>query len=626
MRKIIIIAHLSFIFAVIPTIEAIAKTTYFYRHIAGGGYGGSDQPPVGELSLRIDGKHPFTVGEAWSITPTLIGGDAAKFSFSMPIKPAWLSINAKTGEVSGIPSSVGQHGDAVIVATDGVKTAEVRLAVDVGSPIEVQKVADIMQFPDGTIERKIEVSGGDGDYSFKWDENHPTKSPEWLHLASKTGVLSGIAEEGEWDLSVEVSDQAGRKDTVPVKIDVVKGTNWFTHINGGMEARQISIGPNGGVFISGTAQGKAFMGRLDDEGTLEWLRTIQGTSSGAGYGMVATNGSIYMSGTTNDGGNGQNILVSKFSQYGNREWIRAVGGSGSQEGSSIAVGGDGSVVVAGSGFSISKLSSGGSLLWAKNFEWRGSEASAVAVDGSGNIYVAGVSWVVGYGSGDVVLAKLDPNGNAIWVRSFGGPENEYVRGLTIGSDGGIYVAGVTGNSPKFMVAKYSSAGVPQWFRRIGSGTSQDIAHDIVTTSDGSIYLAGESSVGMYGDHEAVFVQMNNGGNIVRARSFGNNRTDRAYGIAANSRGSVYLSGISQTPGDASSRALISRFSGPIPKTEGPLPADVLYKDVAYQNDVINFSADEQNWQTYDLPWTSTSIDGLPIGDGSGLTFKSYSFE
>lgn len=624
MRNILYAVPITVLSSLISVFAVEAKTTFLYRHHHTPG--GSINEPVGGVSLRIDGRHPFTVGEMWTVTPTLTGGDINKFKFSMPTKPSWLSISEATGVISGVPTSVGDHGEAVIVASFGDKIAEARLNVVVGSPIEVAKLADILQFPDGTVERKIEVTGGDGNYRFKWDEAHATQPPQWLNLAETTGVLSGIAEEGEWDLMVEVSDQAGRTDKVDVKIDVVKGSNWFTHINGSMEARQISIGPNGGVFISGTVQSKPFMGRLDDEGTVEWLRTIEGTASGAGYGMVATNGSIYMSGTTNDGGNGQSILVSKFTQYGNREWIRAVGGTGSQEGASIAVGGDGSVVVAGTGFSITKLSSSGALLWAKNFEWRASEASAVAVDGAGNIYAAGVTWNAGYGAGDVVLAKLDPDGNAIWVRTFGGSENEYVRGLTIGPDGGIYVAGVTGNNPKFLVAKYSSAGVPQWFRRIGSGTSQDILNDIVSAGDGSVYLAGESTVGIYGDHEAVFVQVSSGGSIIRARSFGNNRTDRAYGVAANSRGSVYLSGISQTPGDSSSRALVTRFSGPIPKTEEPLPADVLYKEVAYQNDIMNFSTDDRDWQTYDLPWSSASIDGLPVGDGSGLTFKNYSFE
>ncbi|WP_315922519.1 hypothetical protein [Mesorhizobium sp. SP-1A] len=610
---------------------AEARTAYIFRYLHGGA-GVLTEQPIPVFSMRIDGRGPFTVGQIWTATAIAEGIPAGPVRYMMSAGPSWLSINANTGVIVGTPPAAGPHGEAVFVASDGVVTKEISLIVVASDPLQVQKIPDILQFPDATIDKKIEVSGGAGSYSFKWNKDHDTQPPAWLHLSEDKGELTGLAEEGVWDLSIEVSDRDGRKEYVDLKVDVIRGTNWFTYLRGGsLQAQQMALGPNGEAFISGTINSsptKTFIAKVDDEGIVEWIRTIEMPLSAQAFGLVAKNGSIYLSGTViDDGGSGRRFLIAKYSQFGTREWLRAITSSG--DGQSIAVGDDGSVVVVGSNYSIAKMSANGVVLWSRNFGGMGNDARAVTIDGSGGIYVGGMTYNGGNGQGDVLLAKLDENGQKIWARTFGGPLMEYISSLTIGSDGALYGTGYTSHAGDMdiLAVKFTTSGNPLWYKRIGMNPGQDIGHHIVSVGDGSVYIAGEATVGRSSDHEAVFVQLSPSGQIMRARRFGNVLTDRAYGIAATPRGTVYLSGVSTAFYDegGTPMALVARLSPQLPKTDN-LPASVQYRDVLFGIYDVNFGySDRPGWNTSDLGWSATSLDRYGSTDG-GLTFQNYSFE
>lgn len=98
---------------------------------------------------------------------------------------------------------------------------------------------------------------------------------------------------------------------------------------------------------------------------------------------VSGDGSIYVAGSTSKSFDGQvlngdtNAFVTKFSASGNKIWTRFLG-SASTESTSIAVGSDGAIYLAGwtnattlnsdsgsDGF-VSKISADGSVIWNKN--------------------------------------------------------------------------------------------------------------------------------------------------------------------------------------------------------------------------------------------------------------------
>jgi hypothetical protein len=104
---------------------------------------------------------------------------------------------------------------------------------------------------------------------------------------------------------------------------------------------------------------------------------------------------------------------------------------------------------------VAKLEPDGALVWAVRFGGAGYEDGAARVDPAGNIYVYGAFEneiafgavnLVSAGGQDLFLAKLDPDGNVLWARSWGGPENDTPASLAFGADGTIVITGwITGD-------------------------------------------------------------------------------------------------------------------------------------------------------------------------------------
>ena len=137
------------------------------------------------------------------------------------------------------------------------------------------------------------------------------------------------------------------------------------------------------------------------------------------------------------------------------------------------------------------------------------------MDSSGNVYTtgyfffdvdfdpgAGSTELTSAGSNDVFVSKLDPLGNFVWAKRFGGPSSQVSFSIAVDDSGNVYTTGYFQGTADFDP---------------GSGTSN-------LTSVGS---------------EDVFVsKLNSVGNFVWAKSFGG----IGYSVAVDSSGNVYTTG------------------------------------------------------------------------------------
>ncbi len=106
-------------------------------------------------------------------------------------------------------------------------------------------------------------------------------------------------------------------------------------------------------------------------------------------------------------------------------WTSQLGGVDDEYAVSVSVDPTGHIFVAsvvvsqGGGFSatdgyVRKYDSGGSLLWVKVFTEKDSQALGIAADAFGNVYVTGMEYTPQSVGGDLILRKLDGNGNERW--------------------------------------------------------------------------------------------------------------------------------------------------------------------------------------------------------------------
>ena len=171
---------------------------------------------------------------------------------------------------------------------------------------------------------------------------------------------------------------------------------------------------------------------------------------------------------------------------------------------------------------VAKYDSNGLLQWAKKITDAAGFGTGIAVDGSGNSYVTGYflnsatfapgeaneTIMTAFGANDVFIAKYSPTGALVWVKQAGSQFTDRGQAIAVDASGNIFLTGSFGSVATFgpgeanettltasglaedvFVARYNSSGLLQWARRAG-GTSTDNGFGIAVDSLGNSYVTG----------------------------------------------------------------------------------------------------------------------------------------
>lgn len=229
--------------------------------------------------------------------------------------------------------------------------------------------------------------------------------------------------------------------------------------------------------------------------------------------------------------------------------------------------GDSDVVVA-------KFDTTGQTLWSRKFgDANAQTARGIATDMAGNIYIGGsFEGSIDFGAGamasvgnhDVFIAKLDPHGNAVWSKRFGGAGHDYNVGVRVDTQGNVVLVGSVwgtadlgagsvagGDNWDAFLVKLDPGGNPIWNKRfVGSGYEEAGAgiaihanDDIVVTGymQGPIDIDG-SHLAFSGGFDVFMAKFDAAGNHAWSRSFGGIGNDRGHSVAMDSAGNIVLGG------------------------------------------------------------------------------------
>jgi hypothetical protein len=133
--------------------------------------------------------------------------------------------------------------------------------------------------------------------------------------------------------------------------------------------------------------------------------------------------------------------------------------------------------------------------------------------------------------------------------------NDYANGVATDSSGNVYVTGGTkggldgntsaGNTDLFVI-KYNSSGTKQWTKQLGS-SGRDSANGVATDSSGNVYVTGMTFGGLdwntsAGANDLFVVKYNSSGTKEWTKQLGSASSDFANGVATDSSGNVYVAG------------------------------------------------------------------------------------
>jgi len=402
--------------------------------------------------------------------------------------------------------------------------------------IEVKKVNNFPKFFSDGFEWAISAGGSyiDKGLDISLDSNGNIYVTGEFHNTVTFGNYT-ITSNGNYDVFVAKADNDG---------------NWLWAKNGGGsgwdEGACISVDSSGNVFIGGYFHTTAYFGnltlicsgnydifvvKLDTNGNWIWAKRAGGTDNDKAEDIeVDSLGNCYLIGwfwSSADFGSfilsdlNYNPFIAKLDTNGNWLWAIQGYGSGSNQFEGSCIDSSGNIYVTGcfedtatygsyvltsyawqiNDIMIAKVNSNGNWLWAKSATGDGHDGGYdIYVGNSGNIYVTGVfnlwttfgsTTIYTNGGADVFVAKADNNGNWLWAQGYGGSSNDAVRGVCVDSNENVYTAG-----EKF--GKLDSSG--NWIWLFGNGA---IANSLNIYPGDNLFYVGHFSGTVHFNHTTL---------------------------------------------------------------------------------------------------------------------------
>jgi uncharacterized delta-60 repeat protein len=329
---------------------------------------------------------------------------------------------------------------------------------------------------------------------------------------------------------------AGSVDFLLIKTDANGNIIWVKTYGGISydNARSVQQTSDGGYIVAGLTSSfgagnwDVWLIKTDANGNLQWAKTYGGTNYDYAYSVQQTSdgGYIMTGGTASFGAGNWDVWLIKTDANGNLQWAKTYGGTDDDYAYSVQQTSDGGYILAGvtSSFGagswhiwLIKTDAFGNLQWAKTYGVTGSDyAYSVKQTSDGGYILAGLTYSFGAGDDDIFLIKTDANGNIIWAKTYGGPGYDEDFSVQQTSDGGYIAAGYTrsfgaGWDDIFLI-KTDANGNLQWAKTYG-GTDGDYAYSVQQTSDGGYIVAGYTSSFGAGGSDFFLIKTDANGNI-----------------------------------------------------------------------------------------------------------------
>ena len=307
-----------------------------------------------------------------------------------------------------------------------------------------------------------------------------------------TGWFTGTVNFGGADLA-----SAGSRDIFVATFDPAGKHLWSKRFgDGGQQlGDHVAVDAAGNILLTGRFEGgvdfgggglstggyyDVFVVKFDGAGNHVWSKRFGDSAAQFGNQIAADSaGNVVLLGLfldTIDFGGGTltsagsyDLFLTKLDPSGEHLWSQRLGGSGDDEGRSLAMDGDDIVVagyfngsidlgdgpfVSGSNYDmfVARFTPEGAFDWSRHFDAPGEQVvRAIAVDAFHDILLTGsFTSDVDFGGGaltspvnrDIFLVKLNASGTHLWSRRFGSSgNNDYGRAVGADEDGNVYLTG-----------------------------------------------------------------------------------------------------------------------------------------------------------------------------------------
>ncbi len=191
--------------------------------------------------------------------------------------------------------------------------------------------------------------------------------------------------------------------------------------------------------------------------------------------------------------------------------------------------------------------------WGKQFGTGKDEKTRnLVVDTLGNVYVVGkTKGAIGkenFGKNDGFIVKIDSAANMLWSKQIGSVGDDELSHAAVDKSGNIYATGfieVNGKNKDVLVIKLDGDGNIVWQKQFGTD-STDIGGNIIVDTDGDIFITGTTKGVMgnnsKGQDDCFILHLDNDGNQLNVLQFGTSGNEGGYGITIGKNSNIYICG------------------------------------------------------------------------------------
>lgn len=254
---------------------------------------------------------------------------------------------------------------------------------------------------------------------------------------------------------------------------------------------------------------------------------------------------------------GRQLLSSVVAQAPDTLWTRIHRGEGSRGGRSIRLTNDEKYII--TGYidykpCLVKMDEEGNVLWTRTYcgEEEFPRIIGYSVEQTlDNGYIVLASYRQDwnppeyYGKADIYLIKADEKGNLLWMKTYGGKNDDFGYSLKQTLDGGYIIAGKTnsfgaGSSDIYLI-KADSKGDTLWTKTYGD-LSTDGAESIIVTSDGNYVVTGYISYRTGVERYVYLIKIDRDGNLLWSKTYGGSRWDEGHSVQQTADGGFIIVG------------------------------------------------------------------------------------
>jgi hypothetical protein len=211
---------------------------------------------------------------------------------------------------------------------------------------------------------------------------------------------------------------------------------------------------------------------------------------------------------------------------------------------------------------VVKLDADGDTIWMRNYGSDGQERGSVVLESKNGYVIMGTRSKTDGSEKDIYLMEIGVDGDILWDEDYGGEGDDWVLDVVLTTVGGYLVLGGTtshgaegGNVYVFELDKYGGG---LWEQLYG-GSSEDEAFSGVRIGYTGYLLAGRTASFGEGGNDVYLLEIDRDGNYQWEKTLGGEGDDIAYSVA-NIPDGFLIAGKSSSFGDGDNECYLVKLS------------------------------------------------------------------